>query len=62
MTEINEDIPPPLRFVVKFDRDFQLRYHFYGYSIAALEDLCEKHNYGILTLEYNNAFLAPREI
>ncbi len=62
VTEINENIPPPLRFVVKFDPDFQLRYHFYGYSIAALQDLCEKHNYGILTLEYNNAFLAPAEI
>jgi hypothetical protein len=62
VTEINENIPPPLRFVVKFDPDFQLRYHFYGYSIAALEDLCEKHDYGILALEYNNAFLVPREI
>jgi hypothetical protein len=62
VTEINENIPPPLRFVVKFDPDFQLRYHFYGYSIAALEDLCEKHGYGILELEYNNAFLAPAEI
>ncbi len=62
VTEINENIPPPLRFVVKFDPDFQLRYHFYGYSIAALGDLCEKHDYGILRLEYNNAFLAPREI
>ena len=62
VTEINENIPPPLRFVVKFDPDFQLRYHFYGYSIAALEDLCAQHNYGILELEYNNAFLAPREL
>jgi len=62
VTEINENIPPPIRFVVKFDPDFQLRYHFYGYSIAALEDLCEKHDYGILRLEYNNAFLAPSEI
>jgi len=62
VTEINENIPPPLRFVVKFDPDFQLRHHFYGYSIAALEDLCERHNYGILELEYNNAFLAPREL
>ncbi|HEV7743922.1 MAG TPA: hypothetical protein VGO56_02895 [Pyrinomonadaceae bacterium] len=62
VTEINENIPPPLRFVVKFDPQFQLRYHFYGYSIAALEDLCEQHNYGILELEYNNAFLAPREL
>ena len=62
VTEINENIPPPMRFVVKFDPKFQLRYHFYGYSIAALEDLCEKHNYGILELEYNNAFLAPAEL
>ncbi|HSS20702.1 MAG TPA: hypothetical protein VLL54_11555 [Pyrinomonadaceae bacterium] len=62
VTEINENIPPPLRFVVKFDPEFQLRYHFFGYSIAALEDLCEKHGYGILELEYNNAFLAPSEL
>ena len=61
VTEINENIPPPLRFVVRFDPRFQLRYHFYGYSIAALEDLCDEHNYDILELEYNNAFLAPRE-
>jgi len=62
VTEINENIPPPLRFVVKLDPRFQLRHHFYGYSIAALEDLCHKHGYGILQLEYNNAFLAPKEL
>lgn len=62
VTEINENFPPPLRFVVKFDPDFQLRHHFYGFSIAALSDLCEKHSYGILQLEYNNAFLAPLEL
>jgi hypothetical protein len=62
VTEINENIPPPLRFLVKFDPEFQLRHHFYGYSIAALGDLCEKHEYGILQLEYNNAFLAPRQL
>lgn len=62
VTEINENIPPPLRFVVKFAPKFQLRHHFFGYSISALADLCEQHDYGILRLEYNNAFLAPREI
>ena len=62
VTEINEKIPPPLRFLVKYDPHFQLRRHFFGYSIAVLEDLCEEHNYGILELEYNNAFVAPREI
>lgn len=62
VTEINEKIPPPLRFVVKFERGFKLRHHFYGYSISALEDLCDEHGYGILEVEYNNAFIAPREL
>lgn len=62
VTEINENIPPPLRFVVKLNPNFQLRHHFYGYSISMLEDLCRKYDYGILELEYNNAFLAPAEL
>jgi hypothetical protein len=61
VTEINEKIPPPIRFYVKFDPDFRLHHHFYGYSIKTLEDLCTKHDYVIIDLEYNNAFLAPRE-
>ena len=62
VTEINEKIPPPIRFVVKYDPDFQLRHHFFGYSIAVLADLCEQFGYSILELEYNNAFLAPKEL
>jgi len=61
VTEINEKIPPPLRFLCKYTPDSRLRHHFYGYSIAVLEDLCEEHHYGLLELEYNNAFIAPRE-
>ncbi len=62
VTEINEKIPPPIRFVVKYNPDFQLRHHFFGYSIAMLADLCEEFGYVILELEYNNAFLAPKEL
>lgn len=62
VTEINEKIPPPIRFVVKYNPDFQLRHHFFGYSIAVLSDLCEEFGYVILELEYNNAFLAPKEL
>ena len=61
-TEINEKIPPPLRFIVKYDPDFTLQHHFFGYSIASLEDLCARHNYALMSLEYNNAFIAPREL
>ena len=62
VAEINENIPPPIRFVVKYDPDFQLRHHFYGCSIMSLADLCGQNDYALLELEYNNAFLAPKEI
>jgi hypothetical protein len=62
ITEINEKIPTPFRFVVKYNPEFQLRHHFFGYSMSMLEDLCEEFGYVILELEYNNAFLAPREL
>jgi hypothetical protein len=62
VTEINEKIPPPLKFVVKYDPDFRLQHHFFGYSIACLEDLCAEHDYALIALEYNNAFLAAREL
>lgn len=62
VTEINEKIPPPIRFVVNYDPDFELRHHFYGYSIESLAELCREHGYGLLHLEYNNAFLAPLEL
>ncbi len=62
VTEINEKIPPPVRFRVSFDPDFRLQHHFFGYSIASLEELCARHSYALLAVEYNNAFVAPREL
>ena len=62
VTEINEKIPPPLRFITKYDPEFRLRHHFYGFSIMSLADLCRQFNYAILEVEYNNAFMAPRDL
>jgi hypothetical protein len=62
VTEINEKIPPPVRFVVNYDPAFQMTHHFFGYSIASLAELAARHDYAILEVEYNNAFLAPREL
>jgi hypothetical protein len=62
-TEINEKIPPPLRFTVKFQNDGSWgNDHFYGQSLSMLEVLAARHNYDLVNLEYNNAFLIPREI
>jgi hypothetical protein len=62
VTEINEKIPPPVLFRVGYDPEFRLQHHFFGYSIASLEELCARHSYALLALEYNNAFIAPREL
>lgn len=62
VTEINEKIPPPIRFVVRYDPDFEPAHHFFGHSIESLSDLCARRGYAIVALEYNNAFLAPADL
>lgn len=62
VSEYNEKIPPPIKFVIDYDPAFEMRHHFYGYSIAKLDDLLEKHSYALLEIEYNNVFLAPQEL
>lgn len=62
-TEINEKIPPPLKFTVKWHPTYVwANDHFYGQSICQLNLLCEKYNYSLVELHYNNAFLIPQEI
>ncbi len=61
--EINEKIPTPIKFTVEFDKSyFWDGTHFFGMSISKLAELCSKHNYSLVELHYNNAFLIPNEI
>lgn len=60
--EINEKIPPPLRFRVSYHPEHVYTGgHFYGMSLQSLQDLADRHNYDLMTLCFNNAFLVPRE-
>jgi hypothetical protein len=62
-TEINERIPPPLQFTVKYSPDLEWQGGpFYSQSISILEELAKKYKYSLVKLEYNNAFLIPSEI
>jgi hypothetical protein len=61
--EINEKIPPPLKFSVKWDPAHHwAQDHFFGQSLSMLEELGKAHDYALVGLEYNNAFLIPREL
>lgn len=58
ITEINESIPPPVKFKVLPNEEFAWKGgHFFGYSIACLDDIKEKFNYSLVELHYNNAIL-----
>jgi hypothetical protein len=60
--EINEKVPPPVRFTVTWSPDHAWAFdHFYGQSLSALSDLAVRRGYVLAGLEYNNAFLVPRE-
>jgi hypothetical protein len=60
--EINEAIPPPVRFAVTYRPDHAwARDHFYGQSLAMLDELRARHGYALVQVEYNNAFLVPAE-
>jgi hypothetical protein len=62
-TEVNEKIPPPLKFTVQYDPGYAWAGdHFYGQSISQLDRLCSEHDYALVELHYNNAFLVPREL
>lgn len=60
--EINEKIPPPIKFTVKWDPAYiWAEDHFYGQSISQLHMLAAKHQYALVELHYNNCFLIPLE-
>lgn len=58
-TEINEVIPPPLKFAVHYDPQFALDFstRFYGQSLSMLAELAERHNYKILNMHRMDVFL-----
>lgn len=63
-TEINQRIPPPIKFTVEFNPDYAWsnRDSCTGQSISQLNILLNEYNYGIVDLEFNNAFVIPKEL
>ena len=60
--EINENIPPPIKFSVSYDPDhFWQGKYFYGQSISQLFILCERYKYDLVKLHYNSAFLVSAD-
>lgn len=61
--EINEKIPPPIKFTVKYKKGyFWNNSHFYGQSLAMLDELCVANNYNLAEVHYNNAFYVSNKL
>jgi hypothetical protein len=62
IAEINEKIPPPAAFAVKYRPDHVWAGdHFFGASLSAFASLL-KGRYAIHRLEYNNVFFVRRDL
>lgn len=62
ISEINEKIPYPVKFTVKYDDLHSWKGdHFFGYSINCLEHVLTKFNYKVLNVIYNNVVLIKNE-
>ena len=61
--EINEKIPYPVKFTVQYGDDYEWQgNHFYGMSIAKLEELMKTAGYTIIELLQINAFCVKDDI
>lgn len=62
VAEINEKIPPPIKFTVKYDEHYSWDCsHYYGMSISKVEELFNKYEYEIIDLSYNNVYAVAKE-
>lgn len=54
--EINEKIPPPFKFALKYNTEIDLSNFIQGQSISMLYSLLQRFDYSMVHLEYNNVF------
>lgn len=59
MAEVNEVIPLPVKFAVKYDPElsFDVSTRFYGQSLAQLQSLCARYDYAVLDMYYMDVFM-----
>ncbi|HEX2092276.1 MAG TPA: hypothetical protein VHG28_07725 [Longimicrobiaceae bacterium] len=61
--EVNEKIPPPVRFALRYTPDFRWdEGHCYGCSLSAAADVLGAAGYRLEGLEYNNAFFVRADL
>jgi hypothetical protein len=60
--EINEKIPPPIKFSVNYRDDYSWGgSHFFGMSISMVDILIKKYDYDIVKLDTNNIYCIRKD-
>lgn len=62
MMEINESVPPPIYFTVRYGAGCSHRDHFFGCSLTAAAELVLQHGYVLESLQYNTAFFVRADV
>jgi len=71
LAEINEKIPPPIKFTVKYWSEYWFTEqnitgttndsHFYGMSLSKFYELANKYGYDVINLTFNNVYAVRRD-
>lgn len=62
VAEINEKIPTPIKFSVKYTEDYNWDCsHFYGMSLSKFNELAEKYEYDLIGLTANNIYALRKD-
>ena len=71
VAEINEKIPPPIKFTVNYWPEYWftdlnvcgngLDTHFYGMSLSKFYELAHKYDYDVINLTFNNVYAVRKD-
>jgi hypothetical protein len=62
VAEINEKIPPPIKFSVKYNENYNWdNSHFFGMSLSKFNELAEKYDYDLVELTANNVYALRKD-
>ena len=62
IAELNEKIPPPIEFTVKYSPDYAWNgSHFFGMSISMFYKLMQEFEYDLVRLNFNNAYAIRKD-
>ena len=65
VAEINEKIPPPIKYTTKYWDEYMFNMYqhpSHGMSLSKFYELADKHNYDVINLTFNNVYAVRKDM